>query len=70
MANVNDDFFEPDEPVADVLAAFEAGEQRLTSLRLPGGGVIISATPTFVGSHPVTPPVGVLRVELPQRLTA
>jgi hypothetical protein len=50
MDNMADDFYEDDEPLADVIAAFDAGPKVRTTAPLPAGAVI-GTVPTTFGSH-------------------
>jgi len=46
-----EDFFEDDEPAAEVIAAFEAGDKVLTS---PFGVAVFAAPPTVLDGNRVT----------------
>ncbi len=54
----SNDFFETDEPIEDVIAAFEAGDHVLTAPPVPAGGHLVGVAPSS-GSFfmlPVTSP--------------
>lgn len=50
MDDVSDDFYEDDEPISDILAAFEAGPHVVSTppAHLPFGALFVSPVPTYV----------------------
>lgn len=53
MSNMStgNDFYEADEPLADVLAAFQAAEKGVTEPHLPPGAAFVTPARTFGGKH-------------------
>lgn len=64
----NSDFFEEDEPIADVVAAYEHGPDGITTPPLPAGAVLVTRSMTYATT--VTPRDSAFVVSQPQLLTA
>jgi hypothetical protein len=70
MGDVTQDFYEDDEPLEDVVAAFNAGPHGLTARPLPAGATVVRAVTSFVAGQTVSPRPGAFQIARPGVRTA
>lgn len=61
----SNDFYEDDEPIDDVVAAFGDGPHPLTAAPLPAGATLVTAFATFADGPTIRPSWGGLHITRP-----